>query len=345
VVDKIELLAIKYATALFHGEHVNVQPYSGSGANAAVYLAVLHPGDKVLSLSLNSGGHLTHGHPLSSSGILYDFHHYEVDQITNEIDYDALEKLALELKPKLIVSGASNYSRIIDFPRLHEIALKAGSLLMIDMAHIAGLVAVGLHPSPVPWADFVTSTTHKTLRGPRSGFIICKKTWAPAIDRSVFPGLQGGPHLQTIAAKAQCFYDALKPKFALYQAQILKNIKALENEFRALGIQMIAGGSDNHLLSINTQKSFNINGAVAEKLLDAHHITVNKNTIPFDPNPPMKPSGIRIGSAAMTSRGLKEEDFKLIAQTICLILKNEDESLILENIQNILSHCKGVEKI
>ncbi|MDR2867578.1 MAG: serine hydroxymethyltransferase [Acholeplasmatales bacterium] len=345
VIDKIEILAKKYGSELFNAEHINVQPYSGSGANAAVYLAVLKPGDKVLALSLNSGGHLTHGHPLSSSGILYDFHHYEVDPLTNLIDYDELEKQALILQPKLIVGGASNYSRIIDFARLQDIAVKCGALLMIDMAHIAGLVATGLHPSPVPYADFVTSTTHKTLRGPRSGFIICRKKWASIIDRSVFPGLQGGPHLQTIAAKAQCFYDALQPEFKVYQNQILKNIKALESEFKALGVEIIAGGSDNHLLSINVAKTFGINGSEAEKLLDNYHITVNKNTIPYDPNPPLKPSGIRLGTAAMTTRGLKEDDFKLIAKTIFLILSGHVEETIKNNIETVLKNCQGVEKL
>ncbi|MDR2828677.1 MAG: serine hydroxymethyltransferase [Acholeplasmatales bacterium] len=338
-VDQIETIAINLAKELFSAEHANVQPHSGSQANQAVYLAVLKPGDKVLALDLNSGGHLTHGHSLSSSGLLYEFHSYGVNKDTFLLDYDEIEKIALEVMPKLIVTGASNYSRIIDFKRFSEIASKVGALLMVDMAHIAGLVATSLHPSPVPYADFVTSTTHKTLRGPRSGLILCKEKYAKIIDRAVFPGIQGGPHIQTIAAKAICFGECMEESFITYQKRILANIKAMEKAFNNRNVSMISGGSDNHLVSIEVYKSLGITGAEAEKKLEKYNITVNKNSIPYDTLPPTKASGLRLGSAAMTSRGLEENDFYEIANLITDILL--DKSLELnkayqERVKNII---------
>lgn len=332
-VDQVEQLAIDRVKELFQAEHANVQPHSGSQANMAVYMTVLQPGDRVLGMDLNHGGHLTHGHPLNFSGMLYDFHAYGVDQGTEQIDYDEVLKIAKTVKPKLIVAGASAYARTIDFSRFREIADEVGALLMVDMAHIAGLVAAGLHPTPIPYADFVTTTTHKTLRGPRGGVIMCKEKFAKALDRTVFPGDQGGPLMHVIAAKAVAFYEALQPTFKLYQANVIRNAKQMAETFQENGINVISGGTDNHLLLIDVKSSFNMTGKEAELILDEVAITVNKNTIPFDSEPPMKASGIRIGTAAMTTRGFKQEDFATVARLICRVLQNAEKSDVLEQVK------------
>ena len=325
-VDIIETLAIERAIEIFGAEHANVQPHSGSQANMAVYLSVLEHGDVVLGMDLNSGGHLTHGHKLNFSGKNYTFFGYGVDPPTEKIDYDVVRELALDIRPKLIVAGASAYSQIIDFAKFREIADEIGAYLMVDMAHIAGLVAAGVHPSPVPYADFVTSTTHKTLRGPRGGLILCKKEYASAIDRSVFPGVQGGPLMHVIAAKAVCFHEALQPSFKKYQEQVVKNALALAEELGNRGYRLVSGGTENHLVLVDLKTSIGITGAHAEKILETVGITLNKNAIPFDKERPAVTSGIRIGSPAMTSRGFKEEEFKLVARFIDEALRNyEDE--------------------
>ncbi|QIK56492.1 serine hydroxymethyltransferase [Erysipelothrix sp. HDW6A] len=325
-VDIIETLAIERAIEIFGAEHANVQPHSGSQANMAVYLSVLEHGDVVLGMDLNSGGHLTHGHKLNFSGKNYTFFGYGVDPTTEKIDYDVVRELALDIRPKLIVAGASAYSQIIDFAKFREIADEIGAYLMVDMAHIAGLVAAGVHPSPVPYADFVTSTTHKTLRGPRGGLILCKKEYASAIDRSVFPGVQGGPLMHVIAAKAVCFHEALQPSFKKYQEQVVKNALALAEELGNCGYRLVSGGTENHLVLVDLKTSIGITGAHAEKILETVGITLNKNAIPFDKERPAVTSGIRIGSPAMTSRGFKEEEFKLVARFIDEALRNyEDE--------------------
>lgn len=326
-VDTIEDLAIEYVTKLFDCKYANVQPHSGSSANMAVYKALLNYGDKVMGMNLSHGGHLTHGHPINFSGFEYEIISYDVDPKTEEIDYDKLEELALENKPKMIIAGASAYSRIIDFKRFREIADKVGAYLMVDMAHIAGLVATGLHPSPIPYADVVTSTTHKTLRGPRGGIILTNnEEIIKKINKIIFPGIQGGPLMHVIAAKAQCFYEALQPSFKTYQEQVLKNIKALSNVLSNNGLRIVSGGTDNHLILVDVT-SLNMTGKEAESLLDEVNITVNKNTIPFDKESPFKTSGIRLGSPAMTTRGLKEEDFIEIGNIIVDTLKggNKDE--------------------
>ena len=324
-VDQAEELTRQRAKELFHAEHANVQAHSGSQANMSVYNTVLEPGDTVLGMDLTSGGHLTHGHPLNFSGRTYNFIPYNVDPETERIDYDKLEELAMEHHPKLIVAGASAYPRIIDFERLGEIAKKSGALLMVDMAHIAGLVAAGLHPSPVPYADFVTTTTHKTLRGPRGGMVLCKEEYAKKLDSRTFPGMQGGPLEHVIAAKGIALYEAMQPEFKEYASQILKNIQAMAKVFDEEGIRMVSGGSDNHLLLLDTLSSLNMTGKEAERLLDEAGITVNKNTIPFDTQKPFITSGIRLGSAAMTSRGLKEAEFEQIARWIVQVLKAGDD--------------------
>ncbi len=325
-VDIIETLAIERAIEIFGAEHANVQPHSGSQANMAVYLSVLEHGDVVLGMDLNSGGHLTHGHKLNFSGKNYTFFGYGVDPTTEKIDYDVVRELALDIRPKLIVAGASAYSQIIDFAKFREIADEIGAYLMVDMAHIAGLVAAGVHPSPVPYADFVTSTTHKTLRGPRGGLILCKKEYASAIDRSVFPGVQGGPLMHVIAAKAVCFHEALQPSFKTYQQQVIKNASVLAEELANRGYRLVSGGTENHLVLVDLKTSIGITGAHAEKILETVGITLNKNAIPFDQERPAVTSGIRIGSPAMTSRGFKEEEFKLVARFIDEALRNyEDE--------------------
>lgn len=324
-VDQAEELTRQRAKELFGAEHANVQAHSGSQANMSVYNTVLEPGDTVLGMDLTSGGHLTHGHPLNFSGRTYNFIPYNVDPETERIDYDKLEELAMEHHPKLIVAGASAYPRVIDFERLGEIAKKSGALLMVDMAHIAGLVAAGVHPSPVPYADFVTTTTHKTLRGPRGGMVLCKEEFAKKLDSRTFPGMQGGPLEHVIAAKGIALYEAMQPGFKEYANQIVKNVQAMAKVFDEEGIRMVSGGSDNHLLLLDTISSLNMTGKEAERLLDVAGITVNKNTIPFDTQKPFITSGIRLGSAAMTSRGLKEAEFEQIARWIVQVLKAGDD--------------------
>ncbi len=321
-VDEAERLTIQRAKELFGAEYANVQPHSGSQANMGVYLACLEPGDTVLGMDLTSGGHLTHGHPLNFSGRSYNFVPYNVNRETELIDYDELEKLALEHHPKLIVAGASAYPRVIDFARLREIADKSGSLLMVDMAHIAGLVAAGLHPSPVPYADFVTTTTHKTLRGPRGGLILAKEEYGKKIDSRVFPGMQGGPLEHVIAAKGIALHEAMQPAFRDYAQRILDNVQAMADEFEKAGFRMVSGGSDNHLILLDTMSSLGMTGKEAERLLDLAGITCNKNTIPFDQQKPFVTSGIRLGSAAMTSRGFGEAQFRQTARWIVDVLKN-----------------------
>ena len=334
-VDTVEDLAIEYVTKLFNCKYANVQPHSGSSANMAVYKALLNVGDKVMGMNLSHGGHLTHGHPINFSGLEYEIISYDVDPKTELIDYDKLEKLALETKPKMIIAGGSAYSRIIDFKRFREIADKVGAYLMVDMAHIAGLVATDLHPSPIPYADVVTSTTHKTLRGPRGGIILTNdEEIAKKINKIVFPGIQGGPLMHVIAAKAECFYEALQPEFKDYQVQVLKNIKALAKVLSDNGLRIISGGTDNHLILVDVT-SLGINGKEAEKLLDDVNITVNKNTIPFDKESPFKTSGIRLGSPAMTTRGLKEEDFEEIGHIIIDAFHNKDKEELKLRVKKI----------
>ncbi len=334
-VDTVEDLAIEYVTKLFDCKYANVQPHSGSSANMAVYKALLNIGDKVMGMNLSHGGHLTHGHPINFSGLEYDIVSYDVDSKTEMIDYEKLEKLAFETKPKMIIAGGSAYSRIIDFKKFKEIADKVGAYLMVDMAHIAGLVATGLHPSPIPYADVVTSTTHKTLRGPRGGIILTNdEEIAKKINKIVFPGIQGGPLMHVIAAKAECFYEALQPEFKDYQEQVLKNIKALAKVLSDNGLRIISGGTDNHLILVDVT-SLGINGKEAEKLLDEVNITVNKNTIPFDKESPFKTSGIRLGSPAMTTRGLKEEDFEEIGHIIIDAFHNKDKEELKLRVKKI----------
>jgi len=315
VVDRVETLAIDRLKQLFGAEHANLQPHSGTSANTAVYFAMLRPGDTLMGMDLSCGGHLTHGHRLSYSGRDFNVVAYGVDRQTERIDFDEVERLALEHRPKLIVCGASAYSRTIDFARFRAIADRAGSLLMADIAHIAGLVAAGLHPSPVPHCHFVTSTTHKTLRGPRGGVILCKAEFAKEIDRAVFPGLQGGPLMHIIAAKAVAFGEALSPGFRAYQSEIVANTAALAAALAAAGFRIVSGGTDNHLFLMDVT-SRGLTGKSAEKALDAAAITVNKNTIPFDANSPMVASGIRIGTAAVTTRGMAGAEMGVIAQLI-----------------------------
>ena len=323
-VDIVEDLARERVKELFGAEHANVQPHSGAQANMAVYLALLAPGDTVLGMNLSHGGHLTHGSKVNSSGKLYNFVPYGVDKETGRIDYEEIERLALEHKPKLILAGASAYARIIDFKKFREICDKVNAYLFVDMAHIAGLVAAGLHPNPVEYADVVTSTTHKTLRGPRGGLILCKSEHAKAIDKAIFPGTQGGPLMHVIAAKAVCFNEALKPEFKEYQNQIIKNASALATELLKLGFNLVSGGTDNHLILIDLRNK-NITGKDLETKLDSVGITVNKNSVPFDTEKPTITSGIRIGTPAVTSRGFNEDDMKEIAQLINMVVENYDE--------------------
>jgi len=323
VVDEIEDLARTYLKQLYGAEHVNVQPHSGSSANMAVYMSVLEPNDVVLGMDLKSGGHLTHGHPLSFSGILYQFISYGVDPDSHCIDYDEVRRLAIKHKVKLIVAGASAYPRIIDFKKFREIADEVGAYLMVDMAHIAGIVAAKLHPSPVEYADFVTSTTHKTLRGPRGGIILCKEKFAKQIDRTVFPGIQGGPLMHVIAAKAVSFKEALQGSFVDYQQKVLDNAKAMAEVFVNNQVPVISGGTDNHLILIDVFSAFNLSGKEAEEILEEFHITTNKNTIPYDKLSPMVTSGLRLGSAAMTTKGYTQEDFKQIAHWIIDVLSQK----------------------
>ena len=324
-VDIVEDIARDRACKLFGAEHANVQPHSGAQANTAVYFALLRPGDTVLGMSLAHGGHLTHGSPVNMSGSYFNFIPYGVDDKTGTIDYDELERLARENNPKLIVAGASAYPRVIDFERISQIAKSVGALFMVDMAHIAGLVAAGLHPSPVPYADIVTTTTHKTLRGPRGGMILCREELAKAIDKAIFPGTQGGPLMHIIAAKAVCFGEALQPEFKEYQAQVVKNAKALEKALLAEGFHLVSGGTDNHLLLLDL-RPFDITGKEMEARLDEVHITVNKNAIPNDPQKPFVTSGIRVGTPAATTRGFVEEDMAEIAKIISLTLSDFDNN-------------------
>jgi len=322
-VDIVENIAIERAKKLFGAEFANVQPHSGAQANTAVYVALLQPGDTVLGMSLAHGGHLTHGSPVNLSGMYYNFVPYGVDDNTHRINYDEVEALAMKHKPKLIVAGASAYPRVIDFARLSEIAKKCGAYLMVDMAHIAGLVAAGLHPNPVPYADIVTTTTHKTLRGPRGGMILCREELGQKINKAIFPGTQGGPLMHIIAAKAVCFGEALKPEFKEYQQRIINNSKALADALLSEGFKLVSGGTDNHL-SLVDLTPFNITGKDLEHRLDEVHITVNKNTIPNDPQSPFVTSGIRVGTPAATSRGFDEDDMRLIAHLIKLTATDFD---------------------
>lgn len=322
-VDVVENIARDRVKKLFGAEHANVQPHSGAQANYAAYQAVLKPGDKILGMNLAHGGHLTHGSPVNFSGKLYDFAEYGVSPDTEVIDYDEFERIALEVQPKLIVAGASAYPRIIDFKRIREIADKCGALMMVDMAHIAGIVAAGRHPNPVEYADIVTSTTHKTLRGPRGGMILCREELAKAIDKSVFPGTQGGPLMHVIAAKAVAFGEALQPEFKDYIDQVLKNAQAFAQALTEEGFRLVSGGTDNHLLLVDV-KSIGMTGAEAEKLLDDCNITCNKNGIPFDTEKPTVTSGLRLGTPAATTRGLKEDDFRTIAKIMKIVLIDRD---------------------
>ena len=324
-VDIVENIARERACKLFGADHANVQPHSGAQANTAVYFALLQPGDTVLGMNLAHGGHLTHGSPVNISGCYYNFVPYGVDPADGKINYEALREIALECKPKLIVAGASAYPRAIDFEKMGAIAKEVGAYFMVDMAHIAGLVAAGLHPNPVPYADIVTTTTHKTLRGPRGGMILCREELAKKIDKAIFPGTQGGPLMHTIAAKAVCFGEALKPEFKEYQQQIVKNAKALEKALLAEGFDLVSGGTDNHLLLVDL-RPMNITGKELEKRLDEVYITVNKNAIPDDPQSPFVTSGIRVGTPAATSRGFKEDDMALIGHLIGLCAKDFENS-------------------
>lgn len=325
-VDEVENIARYRIKKIFGAEHANVQPHSGSQANMAVYFTILEPGDKVLGMNLSHGGHLTHGSPVNFSGKLYEFFAYGVDEKSGLIDYDKLRESAKEIKPKLIVAGASAYPRIIDFKAIRDICDEVGAYMMVDMAHIAGLVAAGLHPNPVPYADFVTTTTHKTLRGPRGGAILCKEKYAKALDKSIFPGIQGGPLMHVIAAKAVCFKEAMTPEFVEYQNQIVKNARVLSEELIKRGFNLVSGGTDNHLMLMDLRNR-NITGKDAEKLLGEVNITVNKNAIPFDPESPFVTSGIRIGTPAVTTRGFKENDMKEIADIINGVIKEREGNL------------------
>ena len=333
-VDDIENLAIEYVCKLFNVKYANVQPHSGSQANMAVYRALLNHGDKIMGLNLSHGGHLTHGHKLNFSGIDYEVVSYNVDNDSEVIDYDKVREIALKEKPKMIIAGASAYSREINFKKFKDIALEVGAYLMVDMAHIAGLVATGLHMSPIPYADIVTSTTHKTLRGPRGGMILTnREDIIKKINKVVFPGVQGGPLMHVIAAKAQCFYEALQPEFKEYQLQVIKNIKTLEKVLKEEKIRLVSNGTDNHLLLLDVKNSVGITGKKAEEVLDKINITVNKNTIPNDLESPMVTSGIRIGSPAMTTRGFKEEEFAILGKIICKCLKNYDNEEVLKELK------------
>ncbi len=335
-VDQVEDIARERLKKLFGAEHVNVQPHSGANANLGVYFAILKPGDKVLGMDLSQGGHLTHGSPVNISGTYFNFVSYGVDKETEMIDYDQVREIALREKPKLIVAGASAYPRIIDFKKFREIADEVGAYLMVDMAHIAGLVAAGLHPNPVPYSDFVTTTTHKTLRGPRGGAILCKKEYAKQIDKAIFPGIQGGPLMHVIAAKAVCFGEALKDEFKEYQKQVVKNAKVLAESLKEKGYRLVSGGTDNHLILIDV-RSKGLTGKKAEELLEQVNITTNKNTIPFDPEKPTVTSGIRIGTPAVTTRGMKEEEMKKIAELIDRAL---DENISRDEIKKeVLELC------
>ena len=329
-VDIVEQLAIDRAKKLFVAEYANVQPHSGAQANTAVYFALLQPGDTILGMNLTDGGHLTHGSPVNISGKYFKIIPYGVDKETERIDYDELERLAKEHQPKLIVGGASAYSRIIDFERMAQIAKSVGAYFMVDMAHIAGLVAAGLHPSPVPYADVVTTTTHKTLRGPRGGLILCRDAeFGKQFNKAIFPGIQGGPLMHVVAAKAVTFKEALSDEFKVYQQQVLDNAKALSDELVKKGFRIVSGGTDNHLMLVDL-RSKNITGKEAQFLLDEIGITANRNTIPFEPLSPFVTSGIRLGTPALTTRGLKEEDIREVADIIADVIENREDSAVIE---------------
>nr|WP_281269943.1 serine hydroxymethyltransferase [Psychrobacillus insolitus] len=328
-VDVVENIARDRLKEIFGAEHANVQPHSGSQANMAVYMTALQPGDTILGMNLSHGGHLTHGSPVNFSGILYNFVDYGVTEETEVIDYEVVRARALEHKPKMIVAGASAYSRIIDFPKLREIADEVGAYLFVDMAHIAGLVAAGLHPNPVPHAHFVTSTTHKTLRGPRGGLILTTEEFAKKIDKTIFPGIQGGPLMHVIAAKAVAFGEALQPEFKEYQAQVVANAKTLADGLTAEGLRIVSGGTDNHLMLVDVS-AIGLTGKVAEHVLDEAGITANKNTIPYEKLSPFITSGVRLGTPAATSRGFKEEEMKEIASIIAKLLKNHEDASVLQ---------------
>jgi glycine hydroxymethyltransferase len=323
-VDVAEDLARERLKKLFGCEYCNVQPHSGASANLAVFFAFLQPGDTVMGMNLAHGGHLSHGSPVNISGKYFNIVPYGVNRETELLDYDEMEKIALECKPKMIVSGASAYSRIIDFKRIRGICDKVGAIMMVDIAHIAGLVAAGLHPSPVPYADVVTTTTHKTLRGPRGGVIMCKEQYGKQIDKAIFPGVQGGPLMHIIAAKAVAFQEALQPSFKIYQQQIVKNAAAMADEFKKLGVKMVSGGTDNHLILLNLTDT-GVTGKELEKMLDEVHITVNKNAIPWDTQKPFVTSGIRLGTPAMTTRGMKEKEARTIARLIAKVIAEKEQ--------------------
>jgi len=332
-INKIEKLAIDLVKKLFEAEHANVQPHSGAQANQAVYLALLKPGDKILSLDLLSGGHLTHGAKINFSGIFYQIHYYNLDLTTQKLDYESIRKIAEEVKPKLIIAGYSSYSLKINFAKLREVADQVGAYLLADIAHVAGLVAVGLFPNPVPYADVVTFTTHKTLRGPRGGIILAKKELETKIDRAVFPGNQGGPNQAIIAAKAQCFYEALQPEFKKYQKKVLENAKTMADYFCEKGIKIINGGTETHLLTIDTVTSYNLTGKEAAERLEKFGIICNKQMIPYDIKKPLISSGVRLGSPALTTRGLGSKEFWEIAELIDLVLKNHQNSDIKKEMR------------
>ncbi|MBR0462752.1 MAG: serine hydroxymethyltransferase [Erysipelotrichaceae bacterium] len=331
-VDEIEELARKRACELFGAEHANVQPHCGSAANMAVYRTVLEPGDRILGMSLDAGGHLTHGYKLSFSGTDYEAFSYGVNKETECIDYDEVERMALEVKPKLIICGASAYARFIDYRRFREITDKTGALLMVDMAHVAGLIAAGVHPSPVPYADFVTSTTHKTLRGPRGGFVLCRKEYAKSLDKAVFPGMQGGPLCHVIAGKAVCFHEAMQPEFVEYQKQVVANAKVLAETLEEEGFRIVSGGTDNHMVLLDVKANLGLTGKELETLLDRVNITVNKNSIPFDQEKPAYASGIRIGTPAMTTRGFREEEFRKVAKWISRVAHDPNNEDVIEEV-------------
>ena len=334
-VDVIETTAIEYAKKLFNCKYANVQPHSGSSANMAVYRALLKPKDKVMGMNLANGGHLTHGHKMSFSGQDYEIVDYNIDVSSEIIDYEAIKEKVLKEKPKMIIAGASAYSRIIDFKKFREIADLVGAYLFVDMAHIAGLVATNLHPSPLPYADIVTTTTHKTLRGPRGGLILTNnEEIAKKIDKVIFPGIQGGPLMHVIAAKAQCFYEAMQPEFKTYQEQVLKNIKALAKSLQEEGFHVVSDGTDNHLILVDVKSSCGITGLDAQNILDSINITVNKNAIPNDSESPMVTSGIRLGSPGMTTRGLLENDFIKIGKIIAKTLKNYNDENVINEMKN-----------
>lgn len=332
-VDMIEDLARDRAKELFQADHANVQPHSGSQANMGVYMSVLKPGDKVLGMDLAAGGHLTHGAKVSFSGKLYDFYSYGVDRETECLNYDEIRKAAMELQPKLIVCGASAYARAIDFAEFRRIADDAGAMLMVDMAHIAGLVAAGYHMNPVPYADFVTTTTHKTLRGPRGGMILCKEQYAKALDKAIFPGIQGGPLCHIVAAKAVCLYEAMQPEYKAYIKQLMDNCQVLARTLQDEGFRLVSGGTDNHLILVDTM-SMGITGRDAETALDDVNITANKNAIPFDTQKPNTTSGIRLGTAAMTTKGFKEKEFEQVGRWIAKVLKNKDNEELKTEIRS-----------